>query len=399
MEADATWMGALLRSLSCARSRKDPGAHGVQLPAADLAAVSPPDEDIGEMRRHLHDLDRQIESLWRSLGSPDSTTALQNITGHAAGAYGVGPRAIGDPAGRNFGGVRMHDSLAASPDDGSACYMPSSLGSRGWISAPPSQSMGTCAYWPGAAADNGIFSGGVAVEGTVASAPRCQTQDAHAMRSRSVNAGQSQEGYLVSAPVSPASMMPSPHKPTHRWGAPLRSPPSIAARGQSCSLDAPHAPGQATLTPTPGVTIAAPPNRAALNPDGMRSSGAPEPSVDGREEEGSMETWSAHRVRRWLDHIGLAQHAASFCENGVDGAALVSLSHADLMSLGVERPDQRAHILRWAAMIHEDEPCAPGCTPRKLHFDGVIAAATETVRAAVQQASHARSDALSAKCD
>ena len=51
-------------------------------------------------------------------------------------------------------------------------------------------------------------------------------------------------------------------------------------------------------------------------------------------------------VSRWLLRLGLADHAASFAENGVDASLLPGLTNEDLKDLGVSRLRDRKILMR-----------------------------------------------------
>ncbi|EGD75185.1 hypothetical protein PTSG_06838 [Salpingoeca rosetta] len=58
-----------------------------------------------------------------------------------------------------------------------------------------------------------------------------------------------------------------------------------------------------------------------------------------------MWTWSPEEVQMWLSSIGMGRHASAFADNGVDGAALVFATEADLIRHGVTEAGERRAVL------------------------------------------------------
>jgi hypothetical protein len=58
------------------------------------------------------------------------------------------------------------------------------------------------------------------------------------------------------------------------------------------------------------------------------------------------------QVVSWLKSSGLAEHADLFHKNGLKGADLTDLTHADLSSMGLDRCTDRKAILRFAVFLY-----------------------------------------------
>jgi class 3 adenylate cyclase len=63
-------------------------------------------------------------------------------------------------------------------------------------------------------------------------------------------------------------------------------------------------------------------------------------------------------IGKWLEQLGLAEHAVSFVENGVDMALLSELDNDDLKDLGVSRLADRKRLLKAISDLHEGETVA-----------------------------------------
>ena len=65
----------------------------------------------------------------------------------------------------------------------------------------------------------------------------------------------------------------------------------------------------------------------------------------------------------WLRKQRLAGIAAKFQQNGIDGEALLTLEHADLLEVGITTIGQRAALLRIIGMVKKRTYCMNQATP------------------------------------
>ena len=181
--------------------------------------------------------------------------------------------------------------------------------------------------------------------------------------------------WAVSAPVSPASLLPSPFEPRHRWGAPLKSPPrpapSAGARltrpspaGAAAALQPPVRKSPRACSPVGPLLPPPPPIRAPDDSDDSVGGGvsalssADSGCVGGAAARGAPpcepQKWSPRAVATWVrvQGGGLEAYADTFERNAIAGDALLLLSRTDLDGLGVTAVGHRVQLLRAIAELN-----------------------------------------------